>query len=216
MSSYLIKIFSRVISGFYRVENEMFAFLGSYTAQTGTSAPTFRDSLFYPSSRVKNSLNYLTLEDMAGSLSPKRRYGLPIYAAWDPRRAQVSDFITFLRQKVKTPPKCTVLINIPKCNQYTSSSLGKWDAHVSSILRERSKGKVLPTTGHEGPDGEYRYSPTLSWPRRLGGGGWSAPRPGRFTPRKDPVPIVQEAGWATGPVWTGAENLALTGIRSPD
>ena len=25
---------------------------------------------------------------------------------------------------------------------------------------------------------------------------------------KDPVPIVQEAGWAPGPVWTGAENLA--------
>jgi hypothetical protein len=27
---------------------------------------------------------------------------------------------------------------------------------------------------------------------------------------------VQEAGWAPGPVWTGAENLAPTGIRSPD
>jgi len=37
-----------------------------------------------------------------------------------------------------------------------------------------------------------------------------------FTPGKDPVPIAQEAGWAPGPVWTGAENLALTGIRSPD
>ena len=35
-------------------------------------------------------------------------------------------------------------------------------------------------------------------------------------PGKDPVPIVQEAGWASGPVWTGVENLALTGIRSPD
>jgi hypothetical protein len=33
-------------------------------------------------------------------------------------------------------------------------------------------------------------------------GGWSAPRHGRFTPGKDPVPIVQEAGWAPGPVWT--------------
>ena len=32
---------------------------------------------------------------------------------------------------------------------------------------------------------------------------------------KDPVPIVQEAGWGPGPVWTGAENLATTGIRSP-
>jgi hypothetical protein len=50
----------------------------------------------------------------------------------------------------------------------------------------------------------------------LEGGGWSAPRPGRFTPGKDQVPIVQEAGWTPGPVWTCAKNLAPTGIRSPD
>jgi hypothetical protein len=37
-----------------------------------------------------------------------------------------------------------------------------------------------------------------------------------FTPGKDPVPIVQEAGWAPGPVWTGAENLASNRIQSPD
>jgi hypothetical protein len=36
--------------------------------------------------------------------------------------------------------------------------------------------------------------------------------PGRFIP----VPIVKEAGWAPGLVWKGAENLAPTGIRSPD
>jgi hypothetical protein len=47
-------------------------------------------------------------------------------------------------------------------------------------------------------------------------GGWSTPRPGRITPRKDPVPIVQETVWAPGPVWTGVEYLAHTGIRSPD
>ena len=47
------------------------------------------------------------------------------------------------------------------------------------------------------------------------GGGWSAPRPGRFTPGKDPVPVVQEAGWASETVWTGAENFAPIGIRSP-
>ena len=51
----------------------------------------------------------------------------------------------------------------------------------------------------------------------LGGGGWSTPRLGRFTPReRDPVPIVQESGWAPGSVWKDAENLASTGIRSPD
>jgi hypothetical protein len=36
-----------------------------------------------------------------------------------------------------------------------------------------------------------------------------------FTPGKDPVPIVQEAGWAPGPVWTGGKSRA-TGIRSPN
>ena len=40
--------------------------------------------------------------------------------------------------------------------------------------------------------------------------------PAAFTPGKDPVPIVQEAGWASGPIWAVEENLAPTGIRSPD
>ena len=44
------------------------------------------------------------------------------------------------------------------------------------------------------------------------------PRP--LYPSKDPVPIVQEAGWASGPVWTGAENLtshrdSIPGPSSP-
>ena len=26
------------------------------------------------------------------------------------------------------------------------------------------------------------------------------------TPGKDPVPILQEAGWAPGPVWTGGKS----------
>ena len=72
----------------------------------------------------------------------------------------------------------------------------------------KGKGKALPRTGHEGPEGEQMYSSTLPSTSALDGGGWSTPRPGGLTPRKDPVPIVQEAGWAPGPVWTGAENLA--------
>jgi len=38
--------------------------------------------------------------------------------------------------------------------------------------------------------------------------GWvvsSTPRP-HCTPGKDPVPILQEAGWAPGPVWTGGKS----------
>ena len=40
--------------------------------------------------------------------------------------------------------------------------------------------------------------------------------PAAFTPVKDPVPITQEAGWASEPVRISAENLAPTGIRSTD
>ena len=39
------------------------------------------------------------------------------------------------------------------------------------------------------------------------------PRP-HFTPGKDLVPILQETGWAPGPVWTGGKSRP-TGIRSP-
>jgi len=49
----------------------------------------------------------------------------------------------------------------------------------------------------------------------MGWGDSVTPRP-LFTPGKDPVSIVQEARWATRPVWTGAENLTPIGIRSSD
>jgi hypothetical protein len=48
--------------------------------------------------------------------------------------------------------------------------------------------------------------------------GWGVsvtPRP-HLTSGKDPIPIVQEAGWSSGPVWTGAEDLTTTEIRCPD
>ena len=63
-----------------------------------------------------------------------------------------------------------------------------------------------------------RYRPGV--PQRVGRGiallfhdrgtrrGWvvsSTPRP-HFTPRKDPVPILQEAGWFPGLVWTGGKS----------
>ena len=52
----------------------------------------------------------------------------------------------------------------------------------------------------------------------------STPRP-HSTLGKDPVPILQEAGWASGPVWTGAKSrprrdsipdrLALSSVAIP-
>jgi hypothetical protein len=60
------------------------------------------------------------------------------------------------------------------------------------------------------------YSSTVSLTSALYGGGWTTPCPGRFTPEKDQVPIVQGAGWVPRPLWTRAENLTFTGIRSSD
>ena len=46
------------------------------------------------------------------------------------------------------------------------------------------KGKVHPRTGHEGPNGEKRYSTTPSLTLALHGGGWSKPPSGALPPRK--------------------------------
>jgi hypothetical protein len=60
------------------------------------------------------------------------------------------------------------------------------------------------------------YNSVLTLASALDGGGWSMPRPSHLSPGNDPVPNTLEAGWARRPVWTSGENLAPTGIRSPD
>jgi hypothetical protein len=83
-------------------------------------------------------------------------------------------------------------------------------------IKGKSKGKVTPLQARCGP--KVGTGIALLFHDHGTRRGWvfsSTPRP-YFTPGKDPVPIVQEAGWALGPVWTGAEILATTGIRSPD
>jgi hypothetical protein len=44
----------------------------------------------------------------------------------------------------------------------------------------------------------------------------NATPPPLYHREREPVPIVQEAEWFPGRNWTGAKNLAPTGIRSPD
>jgi hypothetical protein len=57
-------------------------------------------------------------------------------------------------------------------------------------------------------------TPLFLQPRRQMGG-WFTPRPGN--PRKrDPVPVVQKAGWVPGPSLKSTENIAPTGFRSLD
>ena len=61
----------------------------------------------------------------------------------------------------------------------------------------KGKGKVLPTTGHEGPGGSRGIA--LSLTLALDGGGWSTPRPGRFTPGKETrYPFYRRLGGPQG------------------
>ena len=58
----------------------------------------------------------------------------------------------------------------------------KLDVRTTVVLK---KVRVGHGTGHERPEGEYRYSSTLSVTSVLDWGRWSTPRPGRFTPVKE-------------------------------
>jgi len=61
------------------------------------------------------------------------------------------------------------------------------------------------------------YNSTLSLTLTLDGEeGVSGQRhaPAALPLGKRPVPIIQESGWAPGLFWAGAENFALSGIRS--
>jgi hypothetical protein len=49
----------------------------------------------------------------------------------------------------------------------------------------KSQDKFHPITGHEGPEGEKKYCATLSLTSAQDVGGWSKPRPGRFSPEKE-------------------------------
>jgi hypothetical protein len=61
---------------------------------------------------------------------------------------------------------------------------------TDQVVIKQNKGKLHPITDREGPRGrgEWKYSSTLSLTSALDVGGWSRPRPGRFTPGKDAVP----------------------------
>jgi hypothetical protein len=84
------------------------------------------------------------------------------------------------------------------------------------LLHEVSGGKDdgSPVTCNEGTEGRYWYSclPT----RILGASWWPAQCPGTFTPARDPVPTEQETRCASGTVRMGPDNLASTGVRTPD
>ena len=78
------------------------------------------------------------------------------------------------------------------------------------------RGKVILKTSCEGTEEEQKFSSTLSVLSEVEGGGWSTSNSGILPMGKNPGTGCKEARWASGSVWTDAENLAPTGLRTPD
>jgi hypothetical protein len=90
--------------------------------------------------------------------------------------------------------------------------------NVNGNDKDKGKSKVHPKTCHEGIQGEYRLSSTLSLFSALDSVGWSTPRAGRFTQYR----LYRKLGGGLGggggggmgawPV-VGTENFASNRIR---
>jgi len=85
---------------------------------------------------------------------------------------------------------------------------------TTALLHEVSGRNDSSSVTCKDTEGRYWYS---SLPTRvLGTSWWSAQRPGTFTPARDPVPTEQVARCASGTVGIGPDNLASTGVPTPD
>ena len=101
----------------------------------------------------------------------------------------------------------------------SSSDVYLWPRCVTGLqlCQSKVKGTVHPRTGHEGPEGELRYSPILSLTSALDGGGLSKPRPGRFTPGKETrYPLYRRLCGTQSRCGRVRKISPPTGIRSPD
>jgi len=85
---------------------------------------------------------------------------------------------------------------------------------VCIVFRAKfSEGNVYPRTGQEGPEGEYKYSSTLSLTSTLYAGGLSTPCPGRYVPGNR---MYRMLGGPHGQSGRVRKNSPPTGVRFPD
>jgi len=72
---------------------------------------------------------------------------------------------------------------------------------LEAAIRGKGKGKVKvhPRTGHEGPEGEWRYSCTLSLTSSLDGVGVQGHAPAALPPGKTRYPLYRRLGGIQGP-----------------
>ena len=75
-------------------------------------------------------------------------------------------------------------------------------------LKGKGNSKVYLTTGHEGQQRDEEYICALSLTSVLDGVGGQRHAPAALPPGEEiRLLILREAGWASDPVWAGAENL---------
>jgi hypothetical protein len=115
-------------------------------------------------------------------------------------RAVHSDFVSFPRLRTGGLVKCTVVQALRLCTGRTVKCTVV-QALRTCATRTVKFSRVPPVricTGHTSHTGSRVIAlPFLDHGTRRGWGVSVTPRP-LFTPWKDPVPIVQEAGWAQG------------------
>jgi len=88
-------------------------------------------------------------------------------------------------------------------------------ASCKIVKGKKMKGKGHPRTGLESPEGEYRYSSTLSLSWRLVVGGWSTPCPDCFTSLERDPSTHCTGGWVgLRPSLDGCRKSPPAGIRS--
>jgi hypothetical protein len=66
------------------------------------------------------------------------------------------------------------------------------------VLLYKDKGKVHPTRGHEGPEGDYRCSSILSLTSAIDGVGGQRHAPADLPPGKTRYPLYRRLGGAHG------------------
>jgi len=81
---------------------------------------------------------------------------------------------------------CHPVPQVQTVNSQSQKSFLQYHLYHSFQKKHQDKGKVHPSTGHEGTEREYMYSSTLSFTSVLDGDGWSMPHLGRFTPTQRP------------------------------
>ena len=135
--------------------------------------------------------------DMKMSCRPRNKISIPLYLYLRFVRVRLH-----IRERKMSPCRDNwQYVGLWKCNNTRICYVGTvHPPHLVQALR-----LCTGRTTHRGSTGIAL--PFHDHGTRRGWGVSVTPRP-IFTPGEDPVPIVQEAVWAPGAVWTGVEYLA--------